>query len=107
MKVSKVENDSDVSTSRVNKLYSDLVGCFNKNKANVKEILLAYGNLGYTLGASIEGYKDKGPSAEELNLLYATKPTVGVALMIQGLQTTLWVDDLNKKIEEINEDNRS
>jgi hypothetical protein len=33
--------------------------------------------------------------------MYATKPSIDVALMLQGMTTTLWVDDLNKTMEDI------
>ncbi len=97
----KLEDGTRVSRSKIDKAYADLVQVFNKYKLTVPEILIAYGNLGYALGASIGQYKDKGPSAQELELMYATKPSIDVALMLQGLTTTLWVDDLNKTIEDI------
>lgn len=106
IKVSKADNsDKDISISKVDNCLTDLVKIFNKYKLNVKEILLTYGNLGYNLGAAIGGYKDKGPSVDELELLYATKPTVDVALMINSLQINLWGDDLNKTIENIKKEN--
>lgn len=107
VKVKKLEDDSDVSRAKIEKLYSDLVKVFSKHKPNVKEILLAYGNLGYCLGASIGGYEDKGPSVKELELLYATKPTIDVALMLNGLTVTLWVDDLSKTIENIKQEQQA
>lgn len=106
IKTNKIDdNDTRVSRSKIEKAYTELVKVFNKHKLTVPEILIAYGNLGYTLGASIGGYKDMGPSAKDLELLYATKPTIDVALMLQGLTTTLWVDDLNKTMEKIIEEN--
>lgn len=101
MKVKKVENDTDISVAKVNKAYEALVNVFKKYKLSVPELLVVYGNLGYTIGASIEGYVDKGPSTQELEKMYYTKPTVGVSLMLQGLQTTLWTEDLNKTVEEL------
>lgn len=102
IKTSKIEGkDTRVSKAKIDKAYSELVKVFNKHKLTVPEILIAYGNLGYTLGASIGGYKDKGPSAKDLELMYATKPTIDVALMLQGMTTTLWVDDLSKTMEDI------
>lgn len=102
IKTSKIDGkDTRVSKSKIDKAYTELVKVFNKHKLTVPEILIAYGNLGYTLGASIGGYTDKGPSAKDLELMYATKPTIDVALMLQGMTTTLWVDDLNKTMEDI------
>lgn len=104
IKTSKIENTDNVSASKIEKAYTDLVKVFNKYKLNVPEMLIAYGNLGYALGASIGGYEGKGPSSEELNKLYATNPTVDVALMISGLICCTWVDNLGQSVEKIKEE---
>ncbi len=76
------------------KLYEDLVKVFQEHKPTVGEIIIALGNLQYSVGASIGGYNnEKGPGIEELQKLYYSNPSVDVALMIQGLQTTTWFDD--------------
>ena len=95
------ENSDGIDLEKTDKAYTELIEIFQKYKLNVKEILLAYGNLGYSLGASIGGYHQKGPSPEQLQHLYATNPTVDVALMIQGVQTTFWADDVGKTAEDI------
>ncbi len=77
---------------KVEQCYAEIVEVFRKYKLRVGEILIAYGNLGYTLGASIEGYAEKGPGAEELKKLYYTRPTPGLGLMLQGLTITAWYD---------------
>ena len=79
----------------------EVIEVFQKNKLTVGEILIVYGNLGYALGASIEGFDDKGPSISELNQLYYTKPTPGVALMLQGSLVTTWYEDWVNKLKEI------
>lgn len=104
MKVNKIENGTGISKNKVDKLYSDIVKLFQKQKPTLKEIIVVYSNLGYTLGASIGGYKDKGPKFEELELLYATKPTIDVALMMQALTMSTWIDDLDKTIEDIKQE---
>ena len=78
--------------TRVEQCYEELVEVFRKHRLGVGEILIAYGNLGYTLGASIEGYKGKGPSPDDLKRLYYSKPSPGVALMLQGITVTTWYD---------------
>jgi hypothetical protein len=88
-------------SSKADKLYKDLMAVFRKHKPIVKDILLAYSNLGYNLGASIGGYKDKGPSVQELELMYATNPNIAVSLMINAINMNMWVDDLEKTVEDI------
>jgi hypothetical protein len=85
-----LEFDSDKCTS----LYEDLVEVFKKHAPTVGEILIAYGNLGYTLGSSIGGYKTPGPGLEELNQIYYTDPSrLDAALMITGIQICTWYSD--------------
>jgi hypothetical protein len=92
----KIEKDLQKTLAfdpnKVEQCYSDLVDVFRKHKLRVGEILIAYGNLGYTLGASIEGYDEKGPGAEELKQLHMTQPSPGTGLMIQGLTITTWYE---------------
>ena len=85
----RLEFDPD----KVNRAYEKLVKIFQDEKLTVGEILIAYGNLGYTLGASIEGHQGEGPTTEELQRMYYTNPTPGVALMIQGIHVTSWYGD--------------
>lgn len=85
------------SPAKVEKCYEELVEVFQKHKLSVREILIAYGNLGYTLGASIEGFSGQGPSASDLEKMYYTNPTVGVALMSQGLLVTSWDESYEKQ----------
>jgi len=79
---------------KCNQLYEELISIFQKHKPTVGEILIAYGNLGYSLGASIGGYEGKGPSIEELKKLYYTYPgRLDLALMLQGITVTTWHRD--------------
>jgi len=105
VKTRKIES-KDISLSKVDKALENLVKVFSKHKLNVKEMLLVYGNLGYTLGASIAGYTDVGPSINELTDKYMINPTVDTALMLQGLQTTFWVDNVGKTSEDIKKENK-
>ncbi len=77
---------------RVAKCHEELVEVIRKYNLRVGELLILYGNLGYTLGASIEGYRDKGPGIDELNQRYYTNPTAGVSLMLTGMTVTSWYD---------------
>ncbi len=107
VKITKVEEtDKEVKLSKVDAAYTDLVKVFKKHKLNVREILIATGNCVYALGASIGGYQEKGPGVSELEKLYATNPTVDVAMMITGLQMCTWESDLGKTIEKIKEEQK-
>lgn len=66
---------------------------------NTGEIIIALGNLEYTLGASIDGYKGKGPGIEKLKELYYSSPSVGVAMMLNGITVTSWYEGLKQKEE--------
>ena len=92
MKIDKPDKTLEFDPSKVNQAYEELVAVFQKYKLGVGEILIAYGNLGYTLGASIDGHAEQGPNTEELQKLYYSNPTVGVAMMLSGLTITSWYE---------------
>tara|TARA_Y100000310_G_scaffold345804_1_gene470188 strand:- start:10223 stop:10540 length:318 start_codon:yes stop_codon:yes gene_type:complete len=77
---------------KCSELLEKLIIAFQEYKPTVGEILVIYGNLGYTLGASIEG-ETKGPDIESLKQKYYTNPSVGAALMLQGIEITNWFQD--------------
>lgn len=80
---------------KVDSIYKRLVETFSEAGLTTEEIVVAYGNLGYALGASVHGISEgKGPSPEELRKLYYTTPTIGVALMSQGMEITSWFKQL-------------
>lgn len=78
---------------KCSQLIGKLLEVFKENAPTVGEILVAYGNLGYSLGAAIEGHKSTGPDVTELKEKYYVKPTVGTALMLQGIEITNWFQD--------------
>jgi len=87
----------------------ELLKVFQNHKPTVGELLVAYGNLGFSLGASIGGYEGKGPSVEELKELYYKDPhRIDVALMLEGLTVTTWFEsweDLQiKRYEQENQE---
>jgi hypothetical protein len=99
LQVSKPEKKIQFDPEKCNELYTDLVEVFQKHKPTVGEILIAYGNLGYALGASIGGFSEKGPGIEELKKLYYSEPgRLDIALMTQGLTVTTWYDDWEKQV---------
>jgi hypothetical protein len=86
---------------KCNQMLSKLLEVFQKSGPTVGEILVAYGNLGYSLGAAIEGHESTGPDIEELKKKYYVDPTVGTALMLQGIEVTNWFQDhKNETIKE-------
>lgn len=61
------------------------------------ELILVSSNILYSIGASLEGYKGKGPSPEEVLQMYYTNPTLGVAMMAQALQMNQeWIASLER-----------
>ena len=94
MKIEKPKKTLDFDPESCNDLYIKLVEVFQEAKPTIGEILIAYGNLGYTLGASIGRYSEKGPSFEELNELYYKEPgRLDIAMMLQGLTICSWYED--------------
>jgi len=81
---------------RSSELLEKLLGLFQEYRPTVGELLVVYGNLGYSLGAAIEGHQTTGPDIDSLKKKYYTDPTVGTALMLQGLEVTNWFNDYEK-----------
>jgi hypothetical protein len=99
--ITRPEKTIEFNPERCTELYKEALEVFKKYKPTIGEILIAYGNLGYALGASIGNYKKKGPSIEELEKLYYSEPhRLDVALMLQGMLVTTWFDERTKKILE-------
>ena len=70
-----------------------------KDKLNIEELVVLYGNLGYYIGASIGGYQYTGPSEEILTKLTTelkTEQSIDNLLMLQGLLITSWANDPNR-----------
>lgn len=81
------------------KMYQELVEIFKKYKPTVGEILIAYGNLGYTLGASIGQWPNPGPSVQELEkIYYSDQARLDAAMMLMGHQVTEWYNDYQKLV---------
>ena len=94
MEVKKPDKTLEFDPERCNEMFEELVEVFQKHRPTVGEIIVAYGNLGYTLGASVNNYKGKGPGIEQLKELYYKNPgDIGIALMLQGLTVTTWYGD--------------
>jgi hypothetical protein len=83
---------------KCSELLDKLLQAFQELGPTVGEIIVAYGNLGYSLGAAIEGHESNGPDIEELKKKYYADPTVGTALMLQGIEVTNWFQDHEEKV---------
>jgi uncharacterized protein YejL (UPF0352 family) len=103
-----LEKTLQFDPDKCNEMLSELMAIFQKHQPTVGEILTVYGNLGYSLGASIGGYQGKGPSPEELKQMYYEKPgRVDVALMLEGLTVTTWFEDWEKKqLTKVNQETK-
>ena len=104
--VSKDMKTLQFDPDKVQHMYDELINIFKHYKPTVFEILVAYGNVGYALGASIEGFKEKGPPIEKLKELYYQNPTLGVALMCQAVEVMGWGETYQKKQTENKEDTK-
>lgn len=81
-----------------------VVSLINTKKLSVAEMLQLISDTCYAIGASLEGYKERGPQLEELRKLYYQDSTrVGVALMLQGLMVGTWIQGLEVVEEEVHE----
>lgn len=102
---------------KVSEAYAKLVEVFQEAGLTASEILVAYSNLGYTLGASIAGITGKGPGVEELERQYymmdqATgdpHKKMGTALMLQSMTVATWYEDYRQLLldtEDTKEDEK-
>lgn len=107
MKTETPKKTLEFDPERCNDLFTELVEVCKKHNPSVGEILIAYGNLGYTLGASIGGFGKKGPSINELKQLYYQYPNrLDLGLMLQGLTVTTWYGDW-EKIQTAQDNNKA
>jgi len=88
---------SHTDDKKVSKLITKVMKLINKHKLTVPEMVVFSGNLLYHLGASIAGFKGKGPHVEELRQAYYQDPTIDTGLMLQGLLITDWEKDFIKQ----------
>ena len=94
MKIIKPKKKLNFDPERCNDVLVELVEVFQKHKPTVGEIILALGNLCYTLGASIGKHSQPGPSVAEIQKLYYEHPErIDIALMAQGTLLSSWFGD--------------
>ena len=91
----KIENEiKEVDQDKCARILEKLLADFNQEQLTDKEIVLVLSNTMYSLGAYIEGYKNKGPTLKVLEKQYYTQPTAGNGLMLQGLLMSTWLDTM-------------
>lgn len=84
------------------KALDEVLEVLQKYNLTAQSLVILYGNLGYSLGASIDGYQGgEGPSYEELEKKYYSEPTIGTSMMLQGLLVTSW----NRQLDQENDGN--
>ena len=70
---------------------------FNRSGLSVHEAVAVLGQVMHSMGASLAGYKDKGPTFDQLQKLYYEQPNnFAVAIMINGLLMQSWMQDINE-----------
>lgn len=81
---------------KANSALAELIDVFNKYKLRAQDQVVVYGNLGYAIGAALDGVEgSEGPTLEELQQRYYTSPTLSVSLMLQGMLVTSWYDQID------------
>lgn len=97
MKFEEFDND------KISACIRDLEQVLAKHSMSVGELVLAYGNLGYKLGANIrrqtmdKNFVSEPPDIELLNKLYYLGATIDIALMINALHVASWIEDLDSE----------
>lgn len=90
-----------MDNNKINDCLKKAITLINDMQLSTGEISLLYGRLGYSLGASIEGYEGTGPNVKELESEYYSHPRLGLAMMLQGLLATSWYyDHVEQKQQE-------
>lgn len=89
------------NADKVSNIHSKILDLLQGENFTIGELIILYGNLGYSIGASAKGYEGIGPNEEELKKLYYSDPKdPGIALMMQGYIITTWFDALSKLEEQ-------
>lgn len=86
--------------SKANEVLGQCIEAFQGANLRTQDLVVVWGNLGYSLGASIEGFTESGPSLEELQQAYHQNPTIGIAMMLQGMMATLWSNQMTETFKK-------
>jgi len=93
------KKQKEVDMKKCEKAREELQAVLNNNKLNLRELVWTYGQLGYDIGASLEG---EAYDLEAVEQKYFENPTVGVAFMIQGLTIQTWMTKELKDVKKAN-----
>lgn len=81
--------------------FKEIIDVLSKHKLKTTDLILVLSNVIFSVGTSIEGIDPNNlPTLEELQKKYYTDKTIGTTLMLQGLLTKNWHEDLIKQLEE-------
>jgi hypothetical protein len=83
------------------KIVEDLINCLDSHKLNPNELVHVISTLLFSVGVSLEGCGNI--SAEKVLTNFATKPTLGSALMAQAL----YMKETWTKVERKEKDDRT
>lgn len=76
----------------------------NKMRLSKEDLVRLWGTIGYDIGRSIYG---KDLEIEELEKLYYTEPSLGIAMMCQSLHVISWVEKDGKESRKDSRDNKT
>jgi hypothetical protein len=100
MDIETVKETKNYDPERAELVLRKVLKVFQKHRPTTSEIILILSNLTYSLGGSIESLTtNELPPIEELQKQYYTSPTIGVALMLQGLLISTWFENYQKTLE--------
>ena len=96
----EIEETSNFNPEKVEKCLGQMVDLLGVEKLTVGELIILISNLQYSIGASIDGYEEKGPSLDKLRDMYYQDPTLGTALMLNAATISTWYDDWQEAIKK-------
>lgn len=97
MSILKKKSKEPIGVKKCEQILDQVHEILNKSKLSLKELVWVYGQLGYNIGASLEG---QAFSPEDATKEYYTSPRLGVALQVQGLQTQTWTDQIEESRDD-------
>ena len=86
-----------VDNPKAKEALDKIIEILNTSDLTIVDQLLVIANLTMSTGASLAGFDGDMPAMEVLQHLDIVDPTIDVALMMQGLLMTQWVNDFKSK----------
>jgi len=98
--MTKKQKPVRLDLNKCNKSLDKLQSVLNESKLSLEELAWVYGQLGYDIGASLEG---EAYDIETLTKKYYEGPEIAVAFMLQGLTIQTWMTKESKNDNKTNE----